>query len=131
MIDKNGNVWTCIVCGKIAADAKTKVSLLFVVLWCRLLFIRYQLVTNIFLQANLKRHTETHIKGIPWPCNICGKVSGSKSGLAQHKAKYHKDQESAMVVKVGLPIILLDSKLSFSATNGPEHPGRLHDQLFD
>ena len=25
MIDKNGNVWTCIVCGKIAADAKTKV----------------------------------------------------------------------------------------------------------
>jgi ribosomal protein S27AE len=73
MIDKNGNVWTCIVCGKIAADAKTK--------------------------ANLKRHTETHIKGIPWPCNICGKVSGSKSGLAQHKAKYHKDQESAMVVK--------------------------------
>ena len=27
MIDKNGNVWTCIVCGKIAADAKTKVSL--------------------------------------------------------------------------------------------------------
>jgi len=71
MIDKNGNVWTCIVCGKIAADAKTK--------------------------ANLKRHTETHIKGIPWPCNICGKVSGSKSGLAQHKAKYHKDQESAMV----------------------------------
>ena len=52
-------------------------------------------------QANLKRHTETHIKGIPWPCNICGKVSGSKSGLAQHKAKYHKDQESAMVaVKV-------------------------------
>ena len=53
------------------------------------------------MQANLKRHTETHIKGIPWPCNICGKVSGSKSGLAQHKAKYHKDQEGAMVaVKV-------------------------------
>ena len=57
----------------------------------------------LFLQANLKRHTETHIKGIPWPCNICGKVSGSKSGLAQHKAKYHKDQEGAMVaVKVSL-----------------------------
>ena len=86
---------------------------------------------TFFLQANLKRHTETHIKGIPWPCNICGKVSGSKSGLAQHKAKYHKDQESAMVVKVGLPIILLDSKFSFSATNGSEHPRRLHDQLFD
>ena len=43
------------------------------------------------MQANLKRHTETHIKDIPWPCNICGKVSGSKSGLVQHKAKYHKD----------------------------------------
>ena len=59
------------------------------------------------LQANLKRHTETHIKGIPWPCNICGKVSGSKSGLAQHKAKYHKDQEGAMVaVKVSLELLI-------------------------
>jgi len=73
MIDKNGDVWTCIVCGKIAADAKTK--------------------------ANLKRHTETHIKGIPWPCSICGKISGSKSGLAQHKAKYHKDQCDPQPVK--------------------------------
>jgi len=65
MIEKNGDIWSCIVCGKIASDPKTK--------------------------ANLKRHTETHIKDIPWPCNICGKVSGSKSGLVQHKAKYHKD----------------------------------------
>jgi len=65
MIDKNGDIWSCIVCGKVASDPKTK--------------------------ANLKRHTETHIKDIPWPCNICGKVSGSKSGLTQHKAKYHKD----------------------------------------
>ena len=129
MIDKNGNVWTCIVCGKIAADAKTKVSLSLCCIVLSATF--YEVSRTFFLQANLKRHTETHIKGIPWPCNICGKVSGSKSGLAQHKAKYHKDQESAMVVKVGLPILLLDSKLSFSATNGPEHPGRLHDQLFD
>jgi len=73
MIDKNGDVWSCIVCGKIASDPKTK--------------------------ANLKRHTETHIKGIPWPCNICGKVSGSKSGLAQHRTKYHKDQEGLMAPK--------------------------------
>lgn len=57
MIEKNGDIWSCIVCGKIASDPKTK--------------------------ANLKRHTETHIKDIPWPCNICGKVSGSKSGLVQ------------------------------------------------
>ena len=117
--------------GRLPQMQKPKWAFLFVVLWCRLLFMRYQLSTKFFLQANLKRHTETHIKGIPWPCNICGKVSGSKSGLAQHKAKYHKDQESAMVVKVGLPILLLDSKFSFSATNGPEHPGWLHDQLFD
>jgi len=70
MIDKNGDVWSCIVCGKIAADPKTK--------------------------ANLKRHTETHIKGIPWPCDICGKVSGSKSGLAQHRSKYHKGHEDML-----------------------------------
>ena len=134
MIDKNGNVWTCIVCGKIAADAKTKVSpSLSSLFYCAVCYFLWVISSSrrFFLQANLKRHTETHIKGIPWPCNICGKVSGSKSGLAQHKAKYHKDQESAMVVKVGLPILLLDSKFSFSATNGPEHPGRLHDQLFD
>lgn len=73
MIDKQGEVWSCMVCGKQAADPKTK--------------------------ANLKRHTETHIKGIPWPCNICGKVSGSKSGLAQHRTKYHKDQEGLMEPK--------------------------------
>ena len=105
MIDKNGNVWTCIVCGKIAADAKTKVRYFFQPLFPVNIFVEKSILLelqDIFLvQANLKRHTETHIKGIPWPCNICGKVSGSKSGLAQHKAKYHKDQEGAMVaVKV-------------------------------
>ena len=118
--------------GRLPQMQKPKWAFLFVVMWCLLFFIwGISSSQTFFLQANLKRHTETHIKGIPWPCNICGKVSGSKSGLAQHKAKYHKDQESAMVVKVGLPILLLDSKFSFSATNGPEHPGWLHDQLFD
>lgn len=82
MIDKNGDVWSCIVCGKIAADPKTK--------------------------ANLKRHTETHIKGIPWPCNLCGKVSGSKSGLAQHRTKYHKHEEEAMRPKEQLTTSIPD-----------------------
>ena len=119
--------WECVDVYRLREDCRRcknqsePFSFIFVVLCCLLLFMSSS--RTFFLQANLKRHTETHIKGIPWPCNICGKVSGSKSGLAQHKAKYHKDQESAMVVKVGLPILLLDSKLSFSATNGPEHPG--------
>jgi len=78
MIEKNGDIWTCIVCGKVASDPKTK--------------------------ANLKRHTETHIKDIPWPCNICGKVSGSKSGLVQHKAKYHKDLKEDQPVTPRQPL---------------------------
>ena len=82
MIEKNGDIWSCIVCGKIASDPKTKV---------RKRLQRKPKIYISFFQANLKRHTETHIKDIPWPCNICGKVSGSKSGLVQHKAKYHKD----------------------------------------
>merc|ERR1712004_147682 len=78
MIEKNGDIWTCIVCGKVASDPKTK--------------------------ANLKRHTETHIKDIPWPCNICGKVIGSKSGLVQHKAKYHKDLKEDQPVTPRQPL---------------------------
>ena len=97
MIDKQGEVWSCMVCGKQAADPKTKVVQNHSNPW---------LVT--FAQANLKRHTETHIKGIPWPCNICGKVSGSKSGLAQHRTKYHKDQEGLMEPKAPVQTAIPD-----------------------
>jgi hypothetical protein len=65
MIEKQGEVWTCTKCGKSAVDARAK--------------------------FNLKRHIEVHIEGVAYSCDICGKSSGSKNGLAQHKAKYHRN----------------------------------------
>ena len=65
MIEKQGEVWTCTKCGKSAVDARAK--------------------------FNLKRHIEVHIEGVAYTCDICGKTSGSKNGLAQHKAKYHRN----------------------------------------
>ena len=65
MIEKQGEVWTCTKCGKSAVDARAK--------------------------FNLKRHIEVHIEGVAYECDICGKSSGSKNGLAQHKAKYHRN----------------------------------------
>lgn len=65
MIEKQGEVWTCTKCGKSAVDARAK--------------------------FNLKRHIEVHIEGVAYNCDICGKTSGSKNGLAQHKAKYHRN----------------------------------------
>ena len=32
MIDKNGDIWSCIVCGKIASDPKTKVVIFYIIL---------------------------------------------------------------------------------------------------
>ena len=94
MIEKNGDIWSCIVCGKIASDPKTKVNQR----------SKKNTKSYFLFQANLKRHTETHIKDIPWPCNICGKVSGSKSGLVQHKAKYHKDLKEDQPVTPRQPL---------------------------
>merc|ERR1719244_1286214 len=65
MIEKQGELWTCTKCGKSAVDARAK--------------------------FNLKRHIEVHIEGVAYTCDICGKTSGSKNGLAQHKAKYHRN----------------------------------------
>ena len=39
---------------------------------------------------DLKRHIETHIDGLSYPCNNCGKFSRTSRGLLHHKSKYHK-----------------------------------------
>ena len=33
---------------------------------------------------------QVHIEGVSYNCDMCGKTSGSKNGLQQHKAKYHR-----------------------------------------
>ena len=42
--------------------------------------------------TNIWNHIETnHVTGISHSCNICGKTSRSRNGLAKHKGEYHKD----------------------------------------
>ena len=63
MIDKSSTNWSCKICGKeaISQDAK----------------------------SNLKRHTQVHMEGISYPCNLCGKKYRSKQKLRHHEVKFH------------------------------------------
>ena len=46
---------------------------------------------KLLLKQNLLHHFfQVHIEGVSYNCDICGKTSGSKNGLQQHKAKYHR-----------------------------------------
>ena len=41
----------------------------------------------------MPRHVESnHITGVSHACDICGKVSRSRSALSQHMNTIHKDQ---------------------------------------
>jgi hypothetical protein len=65
MIEKHGDLWVCKRCGKTAQKAIGR--------------------------ATLQRHVEVHIEGLAYTCDVCGKSSGSKNGLSQHKYKHHRD----------------------------------------
>ena len=39
---------------------------------------------------NMMRHIETHIEGLSYPCNLCGKVSRSSNGLQKHISRQHR-----------------------------------------
>ena len=65
LMEKIGDIWRCVVCGKVAEDSKAR--------------------------GNLKRHVETHIEGVTHHCDICGHTSTSSGGLYQHKAKKHSE----------------------------------------
>ena len=41
-------------------------------------------------RANMARHVESHIEGISYPCNLCGKISRSAMGLTSHMSKNHR-----------------------------------------
>ena len=38
----------------------------------------------------MRNHVETHMKGLSFPCQSCGKTFGSRNSLRCHKAKYHR-----------------------------------------
>jgi hypothetical protein len=63
MIKKNGSLWECTVCGKIANQ-----------------------------KCNIKKHTETHIEGISHTCHICSKSSSTRAALQVHINVVHSQQ---------------------------------------
>ena len=53
--------WKCVVCGKISSR-----------------------------RAHMRNHTETHIEGLSYPCNQCGKVSRTSGALQVHSFRCHR-----------------------------------------
>ena len=43
-------------------------------------------------RENMKRHLETHLTGLSYDCNICGKTYRLKNSLANHKSLSHKNK---------------------------------------
>ena len=39
---------------------------------------------------NLENHIETHLEGLSFPCQLCGKTFRSRKILTNHKARHHK-----------------------------------------
>ena len=65
LIEKNGVNWSCKVCGKVANK------------------------TNISWKRNLQRHTQIHIEGLSYTCNLCGKEFRCKVYLDKHISNIH------------------------------------------
>ena len=42
------------------------------------------------VKRDMARHVETHIEGMSYPCNQCGKISRSSHALITHVSAYHK-----------------------------------------
>ena len=61
MIVKQENFWTCTVCQFKSMN-----------------------------RSHLKEHVETHIDGLEYPCNYCGKIMRSSTTFRQHAGKFHK-----------------------------------------
>ena len=40
---------------------------------------------------DIRRHIETHMEGLSYPCNQCDQVSRSSNGFRQHKEKSHNN----------------------------------------
>ena len=39
---------------------------------------------------NMKRHIETHLEGLSYPCQVCGKIFRSRNSLNTHKVTLHR-----------------------------------------
>ena len=41
-------------------------------------------------KSNLKRHIETHLEGLSFSCQLCGKTFRSTNSFNTHKTRFHK-----------------------------------------
>ena len=41
-------------------------------------------------RRDMRRHIETHLEGLAYPCNQCGKISRSSNALNCHMTGYHR-----------------------------------------
>ena len=62
MIEKNGGVWTCKICGKTATK-----------------------------KQHIQNHAETHIEGMSHACHICNKTFPNRGGLYSHISGIHSE----------------------------------------
>ena len=44
------------------------------------------------LKTNMKNHVETHVEGLSYSCQLCGKNFRSKNSFSNHKSVYHKNK---------------------------------------
>ena len=44
------------------------------------------------LKWNMKNHVETHVEGLSYSCQLCGKTFRSKNSFSVHKSVYHKNK---------------------------------------
>ena len=44
------------------------------------------------LKLNMKNHVETHVEGLSYSCEQCGKKFRSKNSFSVHKSNYHKNK---------------------------------------
>ena len=40
--------------------------------------------------THLKNHIETHLEGLSFPCQLCGKTFRSRNALNIHNTRYHR-----------------------------------------
>ena len=48
--------------------------------------------TNGCAKSNMKNHIETHIEGLSYSCQLCGKTFRSKNSFSSQKSQYHKNK---------------------------------------
>ena len=72
LIEKNGDIWRCVVCGKSTDESKGR--------------------------ERLKNHVQIHMD-LTHACDVCGKTCNTKPALGQHMYKQHRDVVEDMANK--------------------------------